>query len=690
MPKPNISAKPKRGVGQAISRRRRSIADKQKTADELRIVREKEHAESVIRHQRQRHLTRLDPVVTQRINATRHALNVLSADHRAYMAAVGHPNVHLAVNIKNRNLLKKDGWRPQHQNDSVEAYTDFANIVVNVPTPQLSQSIKDFIVQVRGILHHESGHVRFTVPFIELLESVENTLEGHPIVTDDAKKFHRPWNALEDQRMECAVVRATPRIANYFVPMVLNVVLSSDGDTNHMDSVQKNAAEKLGPWLALAGRSYFSNDVRLAAKQKFDEFGQHFDITSDEWFDIVSRYMSSTNTTDMALAVYDAYLFFHKITDAVSPNGDGDGHGQEGGVFERSDMSDQQTYDALFEKVTNKEEDHDAMHREKNNKAKPEDGATKPEKPEKPKAASTSESNSDNDDCDSEDNDGQGNRSSGRGNSSGDLQDALNESLKNVSDSAEVEDILSRVNGRIGSGQLPTELNEHARSMHQYYVDEAKELSVAIYEALDAFRSEKSPVMARRQEQGYIDALEYRTREYGDTTYHVEPQNWDNNGLGLHVSFLADRSGSMNNDMVPLSQTVWAVKTACDSLGVPSTMIMWADSGETSRVYDDNTDPVIFNSRGGTYPVLALDDLETHVTEENLHHLVFIFTDGEWSGGVVSIDDWEDDNRTFVIIGLNCQNTISNKGADITIPISSINELGIHVKSILTDYVASL
>jgi hypothetical protein len=117
---------------------------------------------------------------------------------------------------------------------------------------------------------------------------------------------------------------------------------------------------------------------------------------------------------------------------------------------------------------------------------------------------------------------------------------------------------------------------------------------------------------------------------------------------------------------------------------------MWADSGETSRVYDDNTDPVIFNSRGGTYPVLALDDLETHVTEENLHHLVFIFTDGEWSGGVVSIDDWEDDNRTFVIIGLNCQNTISNKGADITIPISSINELGIHVKSILTDYVASL
>ena len=682
MTKPNVSAKPKRGVGQAISRRRRSIAEKQKTANENRIAREREHAQNVIRQQRQRHQQRLDPVVAQRINATRHALNVLSSDHRAFMAAAGHPNVHLAVSLKNRNLLKKDNWRPQHQNDSVEAYTDFANIVVNVPTPQLSQSIKDFIIEVRGILHHESGPVRFTVPFGELLKSIEVSLADHPILTEDFHKFHKPWNALEDQRMECAVVRATPRIANYFIPMVLSVVLSSDSETTHMDDVQKNATEKLGPWLALAGRTYFPDSVRLAAKQKFDEFGQHFGITSDEWFDIVSRYMSATSAHDMALAVYDAYLFFHKITDVTSPNGEGQGKGGE--VFERSDMSEQQTYDALFEKVTNSEEDHDAMHKEKS-KATFEDGATQPEQPK-----SVEIPESDIDDIAGDEGEGEGESSSGRGNASSELQDALRDILKKVGDSAEVEDILARVNGRVGSGQLPSETNEHARPMHQYYIDEAKELSGAIYEALDAFRSEKSPILARRQEQGYLDALEYRTREHGDTTYHVDPQNWDNNGLGLHVSFLADRSGSMHNDMVALSQTVWAVKTACDDLGVPSTMVMWADTGETSRVYDENTDPVIFHSRGGTYPTLALDDIENHVTDNNLHHLVFIFTDGEWSGGVISVDDWKQENRTFVIIGLNCEKYISDKGADVTIPISSINELGIHVKSIITDYVASL
>jgi hypothetical protein len=217
----------------------------------------------------------------------------------------------------------------------------------------------------------------------------------------------------------------------------------------------------------------------------------------------------------------------------------------------------------------------------------------------------------------------------------------------------------------------------------------ARALSYDIRDALEVFRTEKSPVWVRHQEHGYLDPLAYRTRQPGDRAYRRQPQQWDTNGLGLHVSFLADRSGSMATDMEVLSQTLWAVKTACDAMDIPSTMVLWAESHQTVRVMQHDNTPLVYSGRGGTDPSMALNDLDTHVTDDELHHLVFVFTDGDWAT-VSSLTEWRHPDRTFVMVGLHCEAAIADKDADIVVPITSIAQLGAVVKHVLADHVAML
>jgi hypothetical protein len=674
--------KPKRGVGQAISRRRRLIADHQRHTDELRALDERNHARQLLEEQRNRHAEKDDPIIAHRINSARHAVNVLTGDHRAYMAAVGHANVNVNVTLTGSLSTGKSVFASTSE---TMAYTDFDNIVVKIPTPPLSKLLKEFVTELRGILHHEAGHVRFTKPFTNLYREASEAnadLLFERAANIPAASLHKAWNALEDQRMEVAVVRATPRIANYFIPMVLNVVIATD---NHdvggvVSDHHKNVMTEIAPWLALAGRGYFDNDVRLLAKQRFDSVCAEFGVTSDEWFDIVSRYMSTSSPVEMMLAVIDAHRFIQKLSHQTSEPGGEPGRG--------SDVSE----DDIYRKISNADEDHKSMD-DKSGNADLDDSTSTPEQPEAPQDSADGEGFGEGEGDVEEDVDVDGvskSAENSRGNSPVDqFKEQAEKAQRAVMESAEIDDVMSRINDRVGSGAIPTEGSEHSYPMADHHVEKAKVLAASIEDALETFRTEKSPIWVRRQEQGYLDVLEYRTREAGDTTYHVEPQNWDNNGLGIHVSFLADRSGSMHSDMLPLSQTLWAVKKACTNLGIPSTMVMWADRSETSRVMEHSDEPVVFNSRGGTYPITALDDIESHVVEDGLHHLVFVFTDGEWSA-VSSLTNWKNENRTFVVIGLNCEKAISTKDADIVIPIKNIQELGFHVKSILTDHMASV
>jgi len=605
-----------------------------------REERERNRARDVLAENRARSAMREGSIVAHRLMAARHTLNVLTSDHRAYMSAIGHGDVTLDVAFTNASSASSQQplWRSDHK-----AYTDFAKILVRVPPPALRMSLRELIVEVRGILHHEAGHVRFTIPLPELWDRARAAM-GPRLRSDvSVGKLQMAWNCLEDQRMEAAVVRATPRIRNYFIPMVLSYVLADTQSQGYMSPEQTQAVDHLAPWIALAGRDYLPDDIRAQARDDFDHFGERFDVASDDWFDIVSRYMAATDEVDMLTAVFDAHDFLAKLLDDMSPH-------KDPAAQHLNVMSVTQTKDALAKKITDTNEQHQQMADSPGND--PEDSATAPRQPQPGGSATTTQ-----------------------------------EILQQVMESADVDDVMSRINARIAAGSIPVEDDAHASPMPEHLVAGAMVLSHAIRDALEVFRTEKSPVWVRHQERGYLDALAYRTREPGQRTYHREPQNWDTNGLGIHVSFLADRSGSMHANMTVLSQTLWATKTACDALDIPSTMVLWAEGHETARVMEHDDTPMLYRSRGGTEPLAALNDLDSHVTEDGLHHLVFVFTDGEWTK-VASLTEWHQHDRTFVIIGLHCDASIANKDADVVIPITSIGQLGAIVKNVLEDHVA--
>jgi hypothetical protein len=666
--KTTSAPKPKRGVGQVIARRRRNLAEQNNRRAEERIVAEKQRAREMIQ-ERRLHRNTEDPMMVKRTQQARHALNVLSADHKAFMAAIGFADITLNTQLATGHTISEQ---------RVKAYTDFSSIYVRVPVPPMQQSLKRFVIDVRGVLHHEAGHIRFTTPLPELWEHADKMQDLKGRTLPLIERVHTPWNCLEDQRMEAAVVRATPRIANYFTSMVKYVILDQTKEDVWLGGSEDAIMRSIGPWLAVAGRSYLPDSIRLKAKEEFDHAVRSFGITADQWFDIVARYMSATTKDELVIAILDAKDFLDKIKDNVAGTSDS-------GHRERIDY-------ALSKITSDGREDHRKMSSSATPHTDESESASTPQQPggagsdgEDKDDSGAEESNS-GAEADGGSNDGSGTSS---GTSQEEVEMAAEQAVQALLDSAEIDDVMSRIAAVVQAGAVPVGSDVERYAMPAYMVDQARLLAASIEDALEVFRTEKSPVWARHQESGYMDALAYRTRQPGERTYHREPQNWDTNGLGVHVSFLADRSGSMSSNMAVLSQSMWATKTACDALDIPSTMVLWSDQSTTVRVMEDEEEPMIFVSQGGTDPTAALDDMDSHVDGTNLHHLVFLFTDGAWGGAAASLAPWSRPDRTTVIIGLNCEQSISTKDADVVIPINSINQLGAHVKSVLEDHVAS-
>jgi hypothetical protein len=610
------------------------------TAD--REERERQRARDVVLEARARSRHRNDSFAGHREVMAALALNVLKADHRAFMAAIGRGDVAVELSLTDQRAGESltTFWP-----SATKSYTDFSKIVVRVPAPPLRVPLRNFVISVRGVLHHESGHVRFTIPLPELWDRALPALRGRERGDLSVSKLRFAWNCLEDQRMEAAVVRAAPRIATYFTPMVLAYVLADTEAQGYMSGFQKQAIDAMGPWLAVAGRDYLPNEVRAQARDDFDEFGQQFDMASDDWFDIVARYLGADDEADMLLALFEAHDFLERLFDGIAADGDS-------GQQHLKTMSMMQTKESLAKKLSNTSEQHQQMTDSQGND--PSDGSTSPQRPQDRREVGESKTE-----------------------------------MKPEIAGAEIDEVLSRINDRFTAGTLSSPFYTPGQPMLDQCVAAARLLSYDIREALESFRTKHLPVWLRHQETGYLDAVAFRTREPGERTYHREPRNYDMHGLGLHVSFLADRSGSMWHHMTALSQTMWAVKTACDAADIPNTMVLWSDPSQTVRVMETNDRPMVYDAGGGTNPIEALNDLITHVADDELHHLVFMFTDGDWNQPQ-SLTEWQRPDRTLVLIGLRCTESISNKDADVVIPITSIEELGAVVKGVLTDYLESI
>lgn len=112
---------------------------------------------------------------------------------------------------------------------------------------------------------------------------------------------------------------------------------------------------------------------------------------------------------------------------------------------------------------------------------------------------------------------------------------------------------------------------------------------------------------------------------------------WDegvNDATDIEVVFCCDISGSMANEMYTLSQSLWMMKAAFESIGVTSTVLAYNSVGWSMYEHGAKTNKTafrLFKHDGGTDPTAVLQDARRIFgLSKRKHKLLVLMTDGGW------------------------------------------------------------
>jgi hypothetical protein len=210
---------------------------------------------------------------------------------------------------------------------------------------------------------------------------------------------------------------------------------------------------------------------------------------------------------------------------------------------------------------------------------------------------------------------------------------------------------------------------------------ESEVLAEGMKRALSSFLTKTDPYWENHREVGVVDALAYRTKDPGSR----QRIDFDGKGRNVHVSLLCDISGSMHGKaMLALSMALYATAKACKEMGIGNTMILW--STEYYHIWaDGEPSPVVWNSCGGTQPIPALDTLDAHNKEEADHHLVLVFTDGQWYT-MDPLTTWGAPGRKIVVLHYGNYRNVDTLGADEEIRIDNVT----HIPELLAQYIGDM
>ena len=581
----------------------------------------------------------------------------------------------------------------------IMAFTDFNKITVRypgsaMPNETASNDAKlDAIAAIRGVIQHEMGHLRFTIPFKELVEQGHGELNeiGHTRVAyeyhedDDTfsyrdvvtRNLHHAWNVLEDQRMETLVVKSVPRISSYLCSMIYTHLLDSDEEGNEE-----------GKWIMFAGRQYLPDFLRSHALIRFIQ--AHGADKAQQWYDIVEKYKTSTDAFYMMCTVLDAMDFLESLSDQDYSTSEHRDRREPNWweTAEKMDKSPEATPDNACEPSS---EDLNKMAGESNDGSG--DGSSEPAKSK----SSTSDQQSDKDKV-ADDAGSKGvseqshaDKDNGSGASAtGDhdmhatqslrdmVRDALNDAVQQQRSDADNKRTLSNTNQRWNSsdGDLPEEPSI-GTAFTTEMMQVSNQLTIGIKQALTELETASQPAWQSHQESGIIDALSYRTKQVGALDYHRRLDGEANSGIDLHVSMLSDVSGSMSGDNIQeLSVGMYAMRMACDELGITTSFINW--SSGAYRVWDEEeVAPVVWSPSGGTDPTDALQAAVWHNERGASAHLIFVFTDGQF-GYNVDLSRYSEGERRVILLELGERNPWRDNdsyGADEHIYIKSCLEL---------------
>ena len=211
--------------------------------------------------------------------------------------------------------------------DSMSAWTDFRKIDVTYKDYEDKRLVA---ATLRGLIYHEGGHCRFSLPFATLCEGRD--VNGQRIIdTSMERTYQRAWNCLEDQRMETAVTSDSPRKAAYLTPMIM---------TEHCRTVDSMAAN----YPLLVWRKYLPKHMRQHARKMFvklheDKGGEAIALELES---IVTSYVLATDVATMLQAVMAYHALLTRMHPLASNMNDA-GHQQQRYArkrIERDDLED--------------------------------------------------------------------------------------------------------------------------------------------------------------------------------------------------------------------------------------------------------------------------------------------------------------------------------------------------------------
>ena len=609
---------------------------------------------------------------------------------------------------------------PILDSQSINAWTDFRKIHVGYhvyPDMKLTAAV------MRGLFYHEGGHIRWTVPYLDLVEQAAQLGWNGETRGLGERELHRAWNSLEDQRMETAVTTDSPRKAGYFTPTILGELCATVDDT---------AAN----WPLLVWRRYLPAKVVAGARRLF--VAKNNEPVAQLIEMIVTDYVTASDAKTMMEAVVEMAVAFQSIT-PIAYNLDQAGHQKQSKRQRKFDPTalsipippqggepcdDEDEFDdpTSLDDLTEAEVEHIMeilsqclMHPEtlvkiqyvidtpSNEQSEGGGGGDKSKDEPSKDSKDSKDKNESDDDSKDEGKDSKGDSADKSdkvgGNSDkhnldkqeadsdeplkqDDLDEAIAEAeaerLQDATLDADM-DAFAEAQDTAASKLEPYNAGRHTDPL---LIAAADNLAEGMYNSFQALTVDMAPDWHEQQRRGILNVTRYKTRQPGDTEFF---RGYVDNGqpaCDIAVSLLLDFSGSMGGSVQELAQVAYACKTACTKLDVPCTVTLWDTDAALlwDAVEKAEWVPTI-SARGGTNPTIALNDLHNQRFAKP-KHLVLIMTDDAWGAGAPSLSAYAEEGR--IIIGLGYSDgsysehmaeSMKNRGADDAYSIANLAEL---------------
>ena len=275
------------------------------------------------------------------------------------------------------------------------------------------------------------------------------------------------------------------------------------------------------------------------------------------------------------------------------------------------------------------------------------------------------------------------------------LRRQLREAGERLKDQAnidgEAQQFLADVNSELMK-DLPH--NSSVSAMPSEMLAASKQVANQMLSALEPLAVTADPAWRFRQENGVIDPTAYNTRSTGDTDYWIAYEGEGAHGHDLAVSVVLDTSGSMGSMMDGLSIGAYAIRTACDELGIPCTVSTFDTEAYMIWGHDEPATPYLIHDGGGTEPTAALSKVVDQGAGKK-KHLVIVMTDGDWISyggkGTRGVKPYIQPNQYWVLVGLSYDKAVAyqlvkNKGGDSAVGITEIEELPVQFEAALRGF----